>query len=151
MYRHICGKNLKIAQGDDEKKKKSCQTAWVKPFKNIIKTVFSYVSNIVLPWWLWHLHTLIVLFMIRCHVIKSFVVFFFYFFLYFYFSSFYSATLKSVTTYNVCAYFYVCLWTNQQSSYNVNIVVIGSNADMETCEYIISGHTFELRAVKSWS
>jgi len=26
--------------------------------------------------------------------------------------------------------------------------VIGSNADMETCEYIISGQTFERRAVK---
>jgi len=59
----------------------------------------------------------------------------------------YSAALKSVTTYNVCAYFYVCLWINQRSSYNVNIVVIGCNADMETCEDIISGHTFERRAV----
>jgi len=33
------------------------------------------------------------------------------------------------------------------SSYNVNIAVIGCNANMEKCEYIISGHTFELRAV----
>jgi len=42
----------------------------------------------------------------------------------------------------------LCLPLNQSaSSYNVNIVVIGCNADMETCEYIISGHTFERRAV----
>jgi len=32
---------------------------------------------------------------------------------------------------------------------NINIVVIGCNADMETCEYIISGHTFERCAVKA--
>jgi len=66
----------------------------------------------------------------------------------------YSPTLKSVTTYNVCAYFYVCLWANQQLSYNVNIVVIGCNADMEICEYIISDHTFEHQAVseiKCWN
>jgi len=28
--------------------------------------------------------------------------------------------------------------------------VIGYNADMETCEHIISGHTFECRAVRGY-
>jgi len=29
--------------------------------------------------------------------------------------------------------------------------MIGCNADMETCEYIISGHTFERRAMIDFS
>jgi len=59
----------------------------------------------------------------------------------------YSATLKCVTTYNVFAYFHVCTASNHYNVYIVAQLLIGSKADIEVCAYIISGDTFERRAV----
>jgi len=59
----------------------------------------------------------------------------------------YSATLKCVTTYNVFACFHVCITSNHYNVYIVARLLIGSKADIEVCTYIISGHTFERRAV----
>jgi len=61
--------------------------------------------------------------------------------------SIYSATLKCVTTYNVFACFHVCIASNHYDVYIVARLLIGSKADIEVCTYIISGHTFERRAV----
>jgi len=60
----------------------------------------------------------------------------------------YSATLKCVTTYNVFARFHVCIASNHSNVYIVARLLKGSKADIEVCAYIISGHTFERRAVK---
>jgi len=52
-----------------------------------------------------------------------------------------------VTTYNVFACFHVCITSNHYNVYIVARLLIGSKADIEVCAYIISGHTFERRAV----
>jgi len=60
---------------------------------------------------------------------------------------FYSSTLEAVTTYNVFACFHVCITSNHYNVYIVAWLLIGSKADIEVFSYIISGHTFERRAV----
>jgi len=52
-----------------------------------------------------------------------------------------------VTPYNVFACFHVCITSNHYNVYIVARLLIGSKADIEVCTYIISGLTFERRAV----
>jgi len=50
-----------------------------------------------------------------------------------------------------CDHVLLCLLLNQSAikvQCKVNIVVVGCNADMKICEYVISGHTFVCWAVK---